>query len=327
MVEFAKPTFTYNYQVTSQINALREYERTEPGRDIPDKRPDRLLVATWNVANLGQHDRRPKDYRIVAEIVSWFDITAVQEVKDNLEGLRQVQSFLPSSHRVLFSDRAGNDERLAFIYDGSKVTLLEKVGEVAIPASAKRYINLPGISQKFRGFDRHPYLAAFSAGSATFLLASVHLYYGSNPDHARDINRRSLEAYAVSRWADLRRRSQYAYTTNIIALGDFNLPMREPGDPIYDALTRRGLRLPEHSTRMGSNLRGDKHYDQIAFFPGSVQSAHTASGVFDFDGAIFSALWNDPNRTENDFFTYVRYYISDHRPLWAEFRLGPGGLG
>lgn len=38
----------------AQINALREYEATKPGRGIPDKASDRLLLATWNIANLGR---------------------------------------------------------------------------------------------------------------------------------------------------------------------------------------------------------------------------------------------------------------------------------
>jgi len=72
---------------------------------------------------------------------------------------------------------------------------------------------------------------------------------------------------AVDRWADLRRKSRYALTPSIIALGDFNMPKVDPEDPIYQALTARGLRLPAHSTKVGSNLAGDRDYDQIVFFP------------------------------------------------------------
>jgi hypothetical protein len=58
----------------------------------------------------------------------------------------------------------------------------------------------------------------------------------------------------------------------------------------------------------------------VAFFPGETQQEFTGnSGVFDFDGALFRTLWEE--RTPDEFFAYVRYYVSDHRPLWAEFRL------
>src|SRR5256885_4214133 len=40
---------------------------------------------------------------------------------------------LGGAWRFVMSDRAGNDERLAFLYDSAKVTLLEEIGEVAFP--------------------------------------------------------------------------------------------------------------------------------------------------------------------------------------------------
>lgn len=318
MPPFPKPTFSYEYQLSSQINALRQYREVKPGRAIPAKAADRLLMATWNVANLGVQERREKDYFLIAELVSWFDLVAMQEVNDNLSGLRAIQRHLPPSYRLLFSDAAGNDERLAFLYDSDKIALLEEVGEVAIPPSDVRHIRLPGIEQRFEGFDRNPYLAGFRSDSFVFVLVNVHLYFGS--ESAISVNRRSLETYAVARWADIRRRSPYAYSRDIIALGDFNLPKAEPGDPIYEALTKRGLHLPEHSTQIGSTIRTDSHYDQVAFFPGETQQDFTGnSGVFDFDGALFRTLWEE--RTPQEFFAYVRYYVSDHRPLWAEFRV------
>ncbi|GAF80379.1 unnamed protein product [marine sediment metagenome] len=318
MPPFDKPPFTYNYRVSSQIRILRTYRQNKPRRAIPSKAADRLLLATWNIANLGLQERRDKDYRLITELVSWFDMAAIQEVNDDLRGIRAIQQHLPPAFRLLFSDYAGNKERLAFLYDSRKVTVLEKVGEIAVPPSDKRYIKLPGIQRKFPGFDRNPYLAAFRAGSFTFLLVNVHLYFGS--DSAISMNRRSLETYAVARWADLRRKSKNAYTRDIIALGDFNLPNAEPGDPIYEALTRRGLHLPDHSTGIGSAIATDNHYDQIAFFPGETQNEFTGrSGVFDFDGALFRTLWQ--TRGRKDFLAYMRYYISDHRILWTEFRI------
>jgi endonuclease/exonuclease/phosphatase family metal-dependent hydrolase len=320
MPPFPKPSFNYEYDVAAQITALREWRDTQPGRAVPDKAANRLLLATWNVANLGVQDRRDQDYRLIAEILAWFDIIALEEVNDNLTGLRGIQGHLPSTFKLLFSDPAGNKERLAFIYDSAKLTLLEKVGEIAIPPADLRYVKLPGIEQKFDGFDRNPYFAAFEAEGLRFLLVGVHLFYGS--ESAIDMNRRSLETYGVARWTDVRRKSNLAYTHNIVALGDFNLPKVVPGDPIYDALTGRGLVLPGHSTQMGSSIASDNHYDQIGFFPGPIQDQFKSLGVFDFDGAVFKTLWQ--THTDNnhaDFFAYVRYYLSDHRPMWAEFEI------
>ncbi len=76
------------------------------------------------------------------------------------------------------------------------------------------------------------------------------------------------------------------------------------------------------STRIGSNVTSDKHYDQIMFFPGQTQQDFTGKiGVFDFDGAVYSDLFNDPDRTKAQFRSYLRYYLSDHRALWIEFKI------
>jgi len=317
MPSFPKPSFEFNYHTAVEISRLRAYRDTEPGRQIPAKASNRLLIATWNIANLGAQERRDKDYRVLAEIISWFDIVAVQESKDDLRGLRAIQAHLPG-WAALFSDRGGNDERMVFLYDRAKVSLREKVGEIGVAPNEIKNIKLPGITRQFAGFDRSPYLAAFAAGSFQFLLVNVHLFFGS-PAKA-DIERRALEAFAVARWADLRTKDKDAYVTDIIALGDFNLPKVEPGDPIYSVLRSRGLERPPHSTKIAASISTDSEYDQIMFFPGATDQDFTGNiGVFDFDGAIFRGIWDA--YTPGQFRSYVRYFISDHRPLWAEFRI------
>ena len=78
--------------------------------------------------------------------------------------------------------------------------------------------------------------------------------------------------------------------------------------------------VPLHSTRIYSNLSNDKEYDQIMFFPGHTKQDFTGNmGIFDFDGALFPDLWQ--TRTEKQFRSFLRYYISDHRILWAEFKI------
>lgn len=315
MPPFPKPSSRFDYDLDAELAALGEHKTL---REVPARRDDGLLVATWNIANFGVQQRRDKDHRLLAEVLGWFDLTAVQEVADDLTGLYAVRNLLPASYRLLISDTAGNDERTAFLYDTSKVELLELAGRLSVPVSALRHIKLPGVNQPFRGFDRSPYLAAFQAGAFRFVLASVHLYFGS--DSKTDLERRALEAYAVGRWADLRRDDPHAYATDIIALGDFNLPEVSPEDPIHKALTKRGLVLPEHRTEVGgTSLGGHRHYDQLAFFPGKTKEFNQRIGPFDFDNALFQDLWN-PNRP-SPFLAYTRYYISDHRPLWAEFKI------
>jgi hypothetical protein len=94
MPPFPKPRFAYDYDATQEIAALRQYVATEPGRAVPHKAPDNLLLVTWNVANLGVQKRRDKDYRLLAEVISWFDVAAIQECHDNLAGIQSIKANL-----------------------------------------------------------------------------------------------------------------------------------------------------------------------------------------------------------------------------------------
>jgi hypothetical protein len=150
---------------------------------------------------------------------------------------------------MLISDIAGNNERMAFVYDTRKVRLLQKVGEIAIPPSQNRFVKLKGVRGKLTGFDRNPYLASFEVGNTSYVFVNVHLFFGS--ESRANMDRRALETFAVARWADQRRKSQYSFTREIVALGDFNMPDRDPTDAIYTALTSKGLELPIHSSEWG----------------------------------------------------------------------------
>lgn len=323
MPPFPRPRWDADFpiDVTEQRRALRAHAKE---RGIPKRSRDQLLLATWNIANLGVQKRDdPQDYALLAEIVSWFDIVAVQEVNDNLVGLRALVDKLPGEYRTLFSEASGNQERVAFIYDSRAVEQLEKVGRLSIPPSQLKNIKLPGSNVAFEGFDRGPYMAAFAAldGAFRFLLVSVHLYFGS--DRKDDVDRRAREAIAVARWADSRRSSKNAFVSDIIPLGDFNLPKLDDNDPIYKALTSRGLKLPDEEERRisqigGTSLGGLNHYDQIALFPSSTTEVRHVD-VFDFERPMFRDVFE--HKTLVQFLAYTRFHMSDHRPLWAQFKL------
>lgn len=327
MRSLKSPDPEYTYDPDVEIARLLEYRdcvHPDPAqnRHIPSVgQAGQVLMASWNVANLGLHRRRAADYQVIAEMISWFELIALQEVADKLDDIEQVLAVLPDYFALLFSDRAGNNERAAYIYDTRRVTLGPKIGEVAIVDNDRRYIRLPGVETAFEGFNRNPYIGSFIVEDTRLLLANCHLLYGSQRNAAErvtSIERRQLEAYAIARWCDLRRDSVNAWTKNIFAIGDFNLPRATKGDVIFDALTRRGLRLAPHTTRVPTNVSNTADYDQIAVTPGLL-SRITDIGVFDFDGSIFPEIYD--RQTPGYWRTCTKYYISDHRPLWLQFEL------
>jgi endonuclease/exonuclease/phosphatase family metal-dependent hydrolase len=307
-----KPKFTYT--LTTERQALLNTKRE---RHVPDKAKKKLLAATWNLTNFGVQKRSNDDLALMAEVISWFDLVAIQEIADDLKHLRLLMNNLPSTYKVIISDIGGNDERAGFLYDSAKVERLELAAEVAVSPSDLRYIRMREVSGSFQGFDRNPYVVAFRACALEFTAVSVHLFFGS--DTYYDEDRRALEAYALARWADQRHKAPGAYSQNILVMGDFNLPIRAESSHVYRALRANRLILPKHSTAMGSSLAGDKDYDQVAFQAGGMQDSYANSGVFDFDRAPFFA---DAWSTGPDYFNAaVKYHLSDHRPLWAEFKV------
>jgi endonuclease/exonuclease/phosphatase family metal-dependent hydrolase len=327
MRSLAKPKPEYNYDPQVEIDRLIQHRDAIPAGQSGSRRipapgePGKLLIASWNIANLGVHKRRDDDLKVIAALLSWFELVAIQEIADNLQDFLGLIAHLPAHFNWIFNDRAGNDERSAYIYDTRRVNLSSKIGEIVIVESDRKYIRLDGISRDFDGFNRNPYLAGFDVESSRILLANCHLLYGStssSADRQASLERRQLEAYAIARWCDLRRRDKHRWTTNIIALGDFNLPEAHPGDAIYDALTKRGLSLPPHGTRIPTNVSNTADYDQIAVTPG-LKSKTLQIGAFDFDRAIFSDIYSPS--TPGYWRRCTKYYISDHRPLWIQLEL------
>jgi hypothetical protein len=67
---FPKPTnFDYTIQVEKERNALRERREF---RQIPERQEGHLLLATWNVANLGakEQPREPEWFELIAKVVT-----------------------------------------------------------------------------------------------------------------------------------------------------------------------------------------------------------------------------------------------------------------
>ena len=316
MVPHKKENPVFRYTFATECRALLD---TKKLRGIPKKASNKLLAATWNLTNFGLQDRTKNDFALMAEVISWFDLIAIQEIADELKNLRKLMNHLPKTYAVILSDIGGNDERAGFLYNSSKVKRLELAAEVAIPPSDQKYIRMKGVSGAFNGFDRNPYIVAFRAGALEFTAVSVHLFFGSKSYF--NVDRRALETYALAKWADQRHKAPGAYSQNILIMGDFNLPKRDVSNNVFRALKAKGLILPEHSTSMmGSNLKGDMHYDQVTFHAGGMKDAYTGkSGVFDFDRQpFFKRAWK---RSKKYFNTTVKHHIADHRPLWAQFNI------
>ena len=66
MPPFPKPAWDTDFPVDAarEIKALRAHARL---REVPKRSADKLLLATWNIANLGLQKRGDADYDVLAE--------------------------------------------------------------------------------------------------------------------------------------------------------------------------------------------------------------------------------------------------------------------
>lgn len=319
MQPHARPNFELEFDVESEIDELQAHLSLDD-RKIPERRDDNLLIATWNLTNFGEQRREQNHLQIMAEILKPFDIIAVQEIADDVTDLLKVRALLGDDWDCFYTDIAGNRERLGYLYRMDRTTPFGLSAELAMRGYERNRITIENVSEDFPGFNRNPFMLGFQSEKFEFTLVNVHLYWSN-------IGLRQLETKALGKWAEGRASKGFPPNNDIILIGDFNMPRVDPNDLIYRQLRRYGLRVPDHPTNfLGTNLAGDAFYDEILFFPGRTTEFAGRMGVVDFDNALFKGLWNrleddeEYNEAKKDFFKYIRYYIADHRPLWAEFK-------
>ncbi|MCD4651679.1 MAG: endonuclease/exonuclease/phosphatase family protein, partial [Candidatus Cloacimonetes bacterium] len=291
-IKYDGPDFDYN--LNDELQAIR---RLQLHRGIPERTASNLLLASWNLCNLGDEfqTRLPSDLILMAEILRPFDLIAVQEIKDNFRPLRDIVHLLGAEYDYLITDRAGNDERLGFIYDTRRVERLQLAAELVILKKERKTVeviyNNKKEKAKFTGFNRNPYIAAFRSGQFSFTLANVHILFGSGK---RGYLRRIAEVFNLARWAHNRvtEKAERTFDHDIILIGDFNIPKATTTDRVGKQLIKYGMQLTNHGSQTGSNLAGTEHYDQIAFHPDRTSEKFAGrSGVFDFDKCLFSDIY------------------------------------
>ena len=276
---------------------------------IPRRARNGFRLLTWNIRNFnGKKEQRAID--IYAEIIKNFDIVAIQEVKDDLGGIEKLQRKLGAGYRFLFSDPAGNAERLAFCYKRRKVKFTGLAAEVVMAPGQGKSTVKPELE-----FARTPYMASFRVSGCNFILVTVHVYYGSGSA----VQYRLKEIENVAKFLDRRSGDTDSLDSDYIACGDFNIERvlkkderaksdRSYRDKLFGALESRGLVIPDDIKRSPSNLAKNRHFDQIGYHQYDDSTIEfKKGGVIDFVGAVYK----DDKK--------MRYKLTDHLPVWAVF--------
>jgi exonuclease III len=275
---------------------------------IPAPSANNLRLLTWNIRNLNKN-KEDRAIACIAEVCKNFDIIAIQEAKKDLGGLEKLQRVLGKRYRFLFSDVAGNSERLVFVYDSGRVQFTGLAAEIVMAPGAGRDNVKPELE-----FDRTPFMASFRINGCNFIVVTVHIYYGSGSA----VKYRLEEIRNVAKYLEKNSSDTDALDSDYIACGDFNIErvkteMSKSGragiiDELFKALRSGGLIIDEIIQNSPSNLARTKHFDQIGYckYDDSTIEFETG-GTIDFTDAVYVG---DPK---------VAYKLTDHLPMWASF--------
>ena len=121
------PTKPFTVAEWGKINATLDKDPEHFG--LPRRVYGSAVIGSFNIRKLGNARRRsPEAWAFLARVCSQYDLLAVQEVMDDLGGLRRIMALLGPEFGMIVSDRtgafpgaAGLAERLAFIFRWSIV--------------------------------------------------------------------------------------------------------------------------------------------------------------------------------------------------------------
>ncbi len=239
----------------------------------------------------------PQRIRAIAEIVSRFDIVAIQEVSDRTE--RVPAAFVDVINResdhawdYVASPRIGRTphsiESFVFFFDTGAI---EQLGPGAL---------YPDLADDF---DREPFAARFRVreGGATFILVTVHTAPAAALAEISALE--DVLAWARDQWRDV---------DQLIVLGDFNAGCDYAEPSRLDALAIRAERyqwiVPDDADTNVAESRCA--YDRIVSL-----ATHAPPSV---EWGVLDAAF-EPAELD----------LSDHWPVWATFTFGeslaPGG--
>jgi hypothetical protein len=320
-----------------------------------------LLLATWNIRDFdsnkfGYGPRRPETFYYIAEMISAFDLVAVQEVNRDLSALEALMRILGREWDYIATDTTegsgGNGERMAFIYNKEKVWFRKIAGEVVLPKGQlivpadkvkppKQKTEAEGPKPEGQQFARSPFLVAFQSGWFRFSLCTVHIYYGK--DSGEQLQRRIAEIQQLVKFFAERQdtiskqeKDRHGIVENYILLGDFNVISPEHGTML--ALKSEGFTVPAAIDGKKVRKDGDHFYDQIAVRVKDKRFKVVGGGMIDMftdvfrdnaeDRALYAPLMpkEDPEKDpqwsakspEALYRKWRTWQMSDHSPLWVE---------
>lgn len=305
----------------------------------PRRSDENLIIASWNLKEFGHTTQRlAESYFYIAEILSYFDLICIQEIKSTMDDLLILMRLLGEDWGYLVNDitegDAGNSERSCYVFNKKRVHLAGLAGEIVLwdALTARSTI---------KQLKRTPYITGFTAGWKTFALINLHLQPGNDSE---DVAYRKEEVTLLLQALGYKRTHNRLWTDNLILVGDFNFYNGDTKDtPTINAIEATGYREVDSLVGVDTNASQTEAYDHFfltrneSFTLGQSPSGKENGGVFDPFEYVFqtgeATLYAEylqeqytGNKDMTDPANQATYFnhpwrknqISDHFPIWFE---------
>ena len=312
--------------------------------EIAPKRADHnLLIANWNIKEFGHTTQRLSEaYFYIAEILSRFDLIAIQEVKSHLKDLYIVMRLLGPDWSYIVNDitegRAGNSERSTYVFNHKRVEFAGLAGEIVL------WEDLTAGSD-IKQLKRTPYITGFKTGWKKFALINLHLHPGDDTDKTpTSFAFRAGEVSLLLRALAEKLSSGKIWNENLILVGDFNFYSGpDKDDATIELINEAGYREVESIAGRDTNASQSEAYDRVFIMRNQYftlardQNGREVGGVFNPFDYVYKTgeeqvykkymkaqYTGEKDLDEGD--NLLKYFkhpwrknqISDHFPIWFE---------
>lgn len=298
--------------ITGVEDIRAHLSETIPERNVKDN----LLVATWNIRDFDSRGRRlDESFYYIAEIISHFDLVAVQEVIGDLGPLDRLRSILGDNWDVVVSAEApgkkGRRERLAYLFDTRKVDLGRFISSIVILGAEQ--------------LARPPYAVAFRVGELNMLFCNVHIFWGHRSKQRLAEIARLVEYLAAAQ------SREGALPQDVILIGAVNATKADGKE--LNLIREAGFDIDSDLAALATNYRLTQPHDQIAVLSKTDRLKIGRFGVYYYYDHVFrddhevnyrvemgEKYLETPNRPKY-YDNWRTYQMSDHIVKWAEFRM------
>ncbi len=304
---------------------------------IPSRKTEEnLLICSWNIKEFGYTSQRLNEaYFYIAEIISRFDLVAVQEVKSTLKDLDMLMRILGDDWDYLVNDitdgNDGNSERSAYLFNKKRLKLSGLAGELVLWPEIT-------VGSAIKQLKRTPYMTGFKSTWKSFVMLNLHVHPGDEDD---DLVYRKEEVRLLL--AALQHKMDRLWSQNLVLAGDFNLYQGDD-DATISLIHEAGFIEVDGLKGLDTNVSQTQAYDRFfihknEYFEIAMDSqSRGTGGVFNPFDFVYKQdehmqykqqmikvyggskdIDNDADALEDYFMHHWRRnQISDHFPIWFE---------